>query len=375
MKIEIDQEVLSKALSYLSRIVSTRPSYPVLSNLLLDANKNGTVSFSATNLDITLTVRSGAEVKTEGKITCPAKTLSDFVSFLSSGTVTLATDRDKLTVSSGSHKAVFATIPTEEFPELPEVTKSSTTVLVISGKVFKEIVEKVAFACSKDLSRPIFSAVLFEPAAEQVVWVGLDGHRLSKVISDIKIEGKADPLLLPADALEEVSRSISEDEDLTIYSVKKGQHVVMKFGTIDLACRQVEGVYPDYKVALPKEEKSKLTLPTEEFLNAVKMARLFSSDELANRIEMEFAKDKLTISSSGSKAGESTTVLDVEGEGEDFKAAFNAQFLSDMLSRVETEKTEFSTFVPATDEKLRGGVIREEGNPDFFHIVMPLFTS
>lgn len=375
MKIEIDQEVLSKALSYLSRIVSTRPSYPVLSNLLLDANKNGTVAFSATNLDLTLTVRSGAEVKGEGKITCPAKTLSDFVSFLSSGPVTIATDGDKLNVTSGSHKAVFSTIPVEEFPELPEVTKDSSTVLVMPGKTFKEIIEKVTFACSKDLSRPIFSAVLFEPAAEQVVWVGLDGHRLSKVITDMKVESKSENLLIPAEALDEVGRSVSEDEDVTIYSVKKGQHVVLKYGTIDLATRQVEGVYPDYKVALPKEEKSKLTLSTEEFLNAIKMARLFSSDELANRIEMSYGKDKLTISSSGSKVGENTTILEVEGEGEEFKAAFNAQFLTDILSRVVSEKVEFSTFVPATDEKLRGGVFREEGNNDFFHIVMPLFTS
>jgi len=375
MKIEIDQEVLSKALSYLSRIVSNRPSYPILSNLLLDANKNGTVSFSATNLDITLTVRSGAEVKAEGKITCPAKTLSDFVSFLSSGPVTLATDADKLLVSSGAHKATFSTIPTEEFPELPAVTKDSSTVLVMSGKVFKEIVDRVSFACAKDLSRPIFSAVLFEPAAEQIVWVGLDGHRLSKVTSEMKVESKVGNLLIPAEALDEVARSITEDEELTIYSVKKGQHVVIKYGTIDLATRQIEGVYPDYKVALPKEEKSKLVLSTEEFLNAVKMARLFSSDELANRIEISYAKEKLTISSSGSKVGENTTVLSAEGEGEDFKAAFNAQFLTDILSRVTTEKVEFSTFVPATDDKLRGGVFREEGNSDFFHIVMPLFTS
>lgn len=375
MKVTVDQNVINEALSYVSRIVTTRPSYPVLSNILIDAKKAGAIHLSSTNLDLTLTVQCGAEVKDPGIITAPAKTLSDFVSFLPDGTVTLETEKDKLTVSSASHNATFSTIPVEEFPELPETSVDQKPVMTISGKIFKEVVDKVSFACAKDLSRPIFSAVLVEPAQELMNWVGLDGHRMSKYIVEVKFEKDAEKLLIPADAMEEVARSVGEDDEVMMFTVKKGQQVVMKYGTIELAARQVEGVFPDYKVAMPKDEKTELVLNTEEFLNAVKMARLFSSEETANRVELEYAENAIKIGSSGSKVGENETVLPVKGDGESFKAAFNAQFLTDILTRIQSEKVKFSTFVPATDEKLRGGVFREIKNEDYFHIVMPLFTS
>lgn len=375
MEVIIDQAVLGKALSYVSRIVTSRPSYPVLSNLLIDAHKSGSISFSATNLDITLSIQAGAEVQKAGKITAPAKTLNDFVSFLPEGKVKIVTDKDKLTITSESHTATLATIPTDEFPELPETKTNQDPLVTIPGKEFKQTVEKVSFACARDLSRPIFSAVLIEPSANHLNWVGLDGHRLSKVMMDIKYDSKLKNLLIPSDALEEVARVVTEDDDVLLYTVKKGQQVVMKYGTVELAARQVEGIFPDYKVAMPKEEKTELKLDTEEFLNAIKMARLFSSDEAANRVEVVFDGKVLTISSSGSKVGENVTKLKAGGEGENFKAAFNAQFLMDVLSRVHTESVQFSTFVPATDDKLRGGVFREEKNESFMHIVMPLFTT
>jgi DNA polymerase-3 subunit beta len=208
-----------------------------------------------------------------------------------------------------------------------------------------------------------------------LTWVGLDGHRLSKITTENSFDPKIGKLLIPADAMEEVAHAVAEEDDVVVYLLKKSQQVVLKYATIELAARQVEGAYPDYKVALPKEEKTKLILSNGELLKAVKMAQLFSSEESANRVEFSYEKDKLTIASSGGKVGENTTVLEAKGDGEGFKAAFNAHFLSEILSRIHSEQVVFSTFIPATDDKLRGGVFREEENDNFFHLVMPLFTS
>ncbi|MDE3078036.1 MAG: DNA polymerase III subunit beta, partial [Chloroflexota bacterium] len=78
MKVVCPQESLSKGLAIVGRAVATRSTMPVLSNVLL-ATDGSRLRLSATNLEISVNCWVQAEIEQEGRITVPARLLTEFV--------------------------------------------------------------------------------------------------------------------------------------------------------------------------------------------------------------------------------------------------------------------------------------------------------
>jgi len=78
MKLVCVQSDLNTNLSLVSRAVPSRPTHPVLANVLLIADAQ-TQQVSLTAFDLSLGIRTSfsADVETGGEITLPAKLLND----------------------------------------------------------------------------------------------------------------------------------------------------------------------------------------------------------------------------------------------------------------------------------------------------------
>ena len=110
MKLVCSQAELNASLQLVSRAVASRPTHPVLANLLLTADA-ATGRLSLTGYDLTLGIQTTlpASVETSGAITLPARLLGDIVSRLSSDSpITLSSDENEeqldLTSLSGSYQ-------------------------------------------------------------------------------------------------------------------------------------------------------------------------------------------------------------------------------------------------------------------------------
>src|SRR5690242_10105049 len=102
MELSVTQENLSKALSNVGRVASSKAGLPILSNILLRTDGNRLL-VAATNLEIASTQYVGAKVVTPGAITIPARLVTDFVSSLPKGTVELKVQDNHLTLSSAGY--------------------------------------------------------------------------------------------------------------------------------------------------------------------------------------------------------------------------------------------------------------------------------
>ena len=90
MKLVCTQNDLSTNLSLVSRAVPSRPTHPVLANVLLTADAQAQ-QVSLTAFDLSLGIRTGfpAQVEAGGEITLPARLLNDIISRLPQGEITL----------------------------------------------------------------------------------------------------------------------------------------------------------------------------------------------------------------------------------------------------------------------------------------------
>ena len=84
MRITCTQDHLSRGLSIVTRAVGSRPTMPVLANVLL-ATDGSRLKLSATNLDLGITTWVTANVEEKGTVTVPARLLTDLVNSMPVG--------------------------------------------------------------------------------------------------------------------------------------------------------------------------------------------------------------------------------------------------------------------------------------------------
>src|SRR5688572_33157214 len=103
MHLTIERAALLKALGHVQSVVERRNTIPILSNVLLSADRDG-VSFSATDLDMEIVDEAEAVVNNQGQITAPAHTLYEIVRKLPEGAdveLKYSGDDPRLSVSAG----------------------------------------------------------------------------------------------------------------------------------------------------------------------------------------------------------------------------------------------------------------------------------
>jgi DNA polymerase-3 subunit beta len=72
MKIAVTKEALLEGLQRIQNVVSTRPTLPILTNALLEADSNG-LHLTTTDLEVGIRCKVDARVEKAGATTLPAR--------------------------------------------------------------------------------------------------------------------------------------------------------------------------------------------------------------------------------------------------------------------------------------------------------------
>ena len=161
MQVSCLQQNLSRALAIVGRAVATRSNLPVLQNVKI-ATEDGMLVLTATNLDIAITTRVGAQVEKEGEITIPARLLSDFVNSLPDDRIEMESVAEPLSVSLNCQRFsanINGTDP-DEFPPIPTVDEGAT--IKVDPQLLRDTVAHVAFAAATEDSRPVLTGIKVE---------------------------------------------------------------------------------------------------------------------------------------------------------------------------------------------------------------------
>ena len=218
MKISILQENLTKAALTISKIVSSKPQLPILSNILLKAEK-GKIVFLATDLSISMGLIVGGKIEEEGEISIPAKEFSALISQLIAGKVDLSSEKDSLLIKSGSFKARLVGISGEEFPKIEPPVGSD---LEMKPEELSFLLKRTVFATAKDDSRPVLTGIkLTTTESEEMKMMATDGYRLS--LATAPARGRVEKtIIIPARFLSEADK-FSDAEKISLNLGQSGE--------------------------------------------------------------------------------------------------------------------------------------------------------
>jgi DNA polymerase III subunit beta len=369
MRLSLTQENLARALTATCRIVASRASLPVLSNILMATDGNR-LRLSATNLDLGINYWIGSKVEHEGSLTVPARLFAEFVSSLPHGNIDLDGTETVLTVRTPHYESKLNGIAADEFPAVPSVT--SDAVLQVGADVLRDALAQVVVAASADEARPVLAGVYLYTEDSTLYLVATDSYRLAEKRIELAQAPNA-PLsvIVPVRTMQELVRLLAEaDGDVEVYMDES--QVMFRLGEVELVSRLIEGQFPNYRQIIPKQAETSFEIETAEFAKIVKVASLFARESAGSvRLEIK-AEGEVTLVSSDSEVGGNTSSAECEVSGDDGEISLNARYLQDALSVMRSPRVGF-----AISGKLNPCVlspIGEDGGDDYLHIVMPLRT-
>ncbi|MGI6423329.1 MAG: DNA polymerase III subunit beta [Candidatus Dojkabacteria bacterium] len=371
MQFTCNQDTFSKYLNIVSRMVSSKPGLPILNNVQFETKK-GKLIITATDLEIGLNTWIGADVKSEGKITVPAKQLTEFVNSVQSEVIDVELDNQNLNISSTGNFASFNTMPAEDFPTVATIDKQKP-LLRIPRELLIKAVNRVAFAAAVDDIKPVLAGILLEVSGESISFVGTDGLRLSRQI--IKLESNAQSdinILVPVKALLELAHiagEIGEESDIEVFLIEERNQVLFRYADIDIVSRLIDGQFPEYRQIIPTGYKTQAKIEKSDFLNSLKITNIIAKSVLGNKLVLDIdAKgDSITLSATQTDLGSNKSIFKGSIEGDSIKIAFSSRLLSDILNHIDSENIIFEC-----SETVKPGVFKIEDDPDFVHLVMPM---
>jgi len=363
MKLTAQRKDVAEALHVVGRGVSGRSTLPILSNVLLEVRKKR-LRLLATDLE--MWVECGIEVDDaeDGSVTVPARVLGELVDRFGEGAVTLElpTEGSPLTVSSGKAQYEIQCLPAQEFPAAPQVTDGSA--ITMNQEDLRRLIRSVIFAASGDETRAVLTGALLRCEDDKVMLVATDMHRLAVNTSTASVKGEASQAVIPARALIEVARAAT-GEGQVVMALGEGQ-IRCEVGNVCVVSRLVEGQFPDYKRVIPEQPQQRLVVNREELLTAVRRAAVLARAE-ANKVVLRAQEGALSIRAESADVGRGSEQVAVELEGGEIEIAFNAEYLIDVLSVLESESVEIGLTGP-----LSPGTVRPKDESQFIYVVMPM---
>ena len=349
MKLVCSQSDLNTHLSLTSRAVPSRPTHPILANVLLQADvANSQVSLTAFDLSLGIRTTFNAEVLQGGTITLPAKLLNDIVSRLPEGEITLDDEiletEDQsvgeglmLTLTPKSGRYEVRAMGAEEFPELP-VTENDKAIHLPASALIEGLGGSL-FATSADETKQVLTGVHLTVKQDTLEFAATDGHRLAVVETtneNLNDDEELDSVqvTLPNKALRELERMLAhsskEDEPVAMY-FDEGQ-VVFEWQNQRLTSRTLEGQYPAYRQLIPNGFERELTLDRKQLISALeRIAVLADQKNNIAKLSIDSESQEITLSVETQEIGSGMESMSAQIKGDDIDIAFNIKYLMEGL--------------------------------------------
>jgi DNA polymerase-3 subunit beta len=363
MKVTATKQQLLNAVLIAERITGKKESLPILSCILIEADKN--LVLRATNLEAGIEVAVAADVKEKGTLAVSASVLSQTLRSIMAEKVSLSTEEGNLLIESRGTKTLIKSIPHEEFPAIPKST-AAQGIKIARERLLKGL-QAVSYAASPSMIRPDLGSIYLVVKNATLTSVATDSFRLAeKTLPDIgsKMEGE---LLVPLKHALELTHILEHIEvEMVTLAIDDAQLSVEGDGT-RFSSRVVEAQFPAYKEIIPKSATSEATVLKSDFAEMLRKARVFSGADMHVGLHIYPKKKIFTATARSNDVGEMSDSIDAALTGDDLDINFHIGYLADCLSSIESDSLTLAFAGPG-----RPLVIRGVSDASFRYLVMPL---
>ena len=371
MKLTIERAALLKALAHVQSVVERRNTIPILSNVLITAQK-GRSSLAATDMDLAITEQVEATAAKAGATTAPAHTLYEIVRKLPDGAqveLESAGDGNSLAIRAGRSRFTLQCLPPADFPAMAEGDLPHRFQLagdrpqghhrphplrhLQRGDAL--LPERHLFPC-RHRRRHRTCCAASPPTA--IAWPG-SRCRCPRAPRDIP------GVIVPRKTVGEV-RKLLDESDGSVEIELSDTRIRFACGEVTLVSKLIDGTFPDYERVIPTGNDKVLNVPCKEFAHAVDRVSTISTEK-SRAIKLAVAKGIVTLSATSPDAGSATEEIEVEYKAAALEIGFNSRYLLDITEQIAGAEARFLMADAGSPTLVRDGA-----DESALYVLMPM---
>ncbi len=366
MRFTARTKLLDQQLQNISRVVTTRQSVPVLSNVLIETDKN-IVRLSGSDIDLAVTTHLPGTILEEGAFTVPAKLLQEFVHQNPDEEIEFTLESYELVCKSAKVEGRIAGMDADEYPPLPQAGKGIRVVLPLQA--FVSCVKQVVIACANDQARPILTGIFMQLQGDTAILAATDSFRLVERTLTIVPMQESMSVVIPSRTIQEIVRVAGAVQgDPSLILTIDDQQLLAQINEVELYSRLVIGNFPKYRAIIPTAFQAEVEVTTSELVQALRLTYVFSNSGISNvLLELDEAGNFAVKSYGSQKGGAQHVLAGVPHDGfTALSVPFNARYLLDACNAAGTPSITLA-FSGVTTPL----VIRTD-DPSYLQLVMPI---
>ncbi|KTQ85100.1 hypothetical protein NS226_21160 [Aureimonas ureilytica] len=364
-------DVFAGLVAKIDKVVERRNTIPILSNVHVRAEIDGSLFIKGTNLDLEMhtTTEVAAEVRTAGTTTVPQKLLADILRKLAKNEVRFKADDTTATISAARSSFKLMTLPSVDYPEIKGVRDGEAVEFALPKARLRRILTECGFAISSEETRYYLNGVFLHAVDGLLVSVATDGHRLAKLAQEpIGHIGEMHGIIVPTKAVhlfKEMTDWAADGEDIAIRA--DTSKIEFSAGGFRLVSKLIDGTFPDYQRVIPTRNPHRILVDPEAMEAAVDRVSTVSA-ERGRAVKLTLADGTMVLTVQSPDAGVGTDEVAVEmAEPFDLEIGFNAKYVNDALATFPFAKVEFALGDPGSP-----AVIRNPSDEHRLVVLMPM---
>jgi DNA polymerase-3 subunit beta len=272
-----------------------------------------------------------------------------------------------MAVTSGHAHFALQVLPPNDFPDLSAGEMSHA--FDLSAKDLRRLIDKSRFAISTEETRYYLNGIYLHVAGkddESLRAVATDGHRLAQVDTKLPEGANGIPgVIVPRKTVQELHKII-EEEEAKVHIELSATKIRFAVDGVVLTSKLIDGTFPDYARVIPEGNDKVLEVSTSEFADAVDRVSTLSSDK-GRAVKLNLGDGKLVLSVNNPDSGSATEELAVDYDGEPLEIGFNARYLLDISSQLESDIAKFMLADPGSPT-----MVQDSAESEALYVLMPM---
>lgn len=373
MNFIVSSSYLLKNLNAINGVITSNPIIPILDNVLFEI-ENGNLLITASDLQTSVMVEIQIESKGDGSVAIPAKILIDTLKNLPEQPITFSIDDENynIEINSDNGRYKLAGENATDFPKVPQVTDGYS--IDLSSELLSNAISNTIFSTSTDELRPAMTGIFLKLSTSSCTFVSTDGHRLVKYVrSDISGDEVDHEMILPRKSLNLLKSTLPSDKSSDVKLEFNASNAFFSFDNVKMVCRLIDERYPDYENVIPLDNSNNIVIDKSEVLSSLKRISIYAN-KTTNQVRFKISGGEILISAEDLDfSNEANERISCEHDGADIEIGFNAKFLIEILSNLNSTRVTFKLSEP----NKAGLIIPDEmdEDEDITMLVMPVMLN
>lgn len=341
--ISVQTKDLVKALTLASSIVEKKHSIQILGHFKLQTY-DGHLYITATDSDIEITQKIGANVKEHGALTVSAQTFSEIVRKIPDGEISIkfVSSSSQLDISSACCNFKLPTLSADNFPVMDDI--QSIASLVIPASAMSMLIEHTKFAMSTEETRYNLNGIYLHTTESNpniLHAAATDCHRLSLSSIELKSAIPQISAIIPAKTVQEMLRILKDSQ-----IADKDINLAVSYNRLEFSCQNIvlkskiiDGSFPEYQAFIPDTNEYKLVVQSKTLAEIIDRVSTIANNDKFRAIKIICNNTQIEVHAAGS-VGTAQEVLSnhlystLSYSGPEIVIGFNPKYMLDALNAV-----------------------------------------